>query len=554
MPVGVASLAVAHEDDDDEDDEFHFHDPSDQSHATDGQGSEDEFDDDDWPSDDDLGAITPGSRSSAGPSTPSRSSQAPDTPTSSSAKTPTQRRTPSAKRKTPSKAKSSATSGPFIRQTASDAYFNNIARPARASSNVFSSLLPPLTHANYTSLLQTSDSAKKHLDEIAALEDAHEVRWDGWVDELLSGWNLLFYGLGSKKGVLDIFLEERLAEEGDCIVVNGLFPRIGIRDILHAIESAMPDVASLPGPLTTVQTTPADALAYKIYSYFLPDHVQTPFPKASRPLFILIHSIDSPSLLKARPILSLLASSPRIHLLASVDHIHAPTIFSSTQSASRPHEFVSSAGELELEWRGEIPPGRGFNWLWHDLTTMKPYDFEVGWRTSSASRLASNGGGASVASEEGARHILVSVTLPARRLFKLLSLQQIQALSTDGTAPPPSPSSSSAPSSTPAHATEVDTFYHLCAEKWIARQEVRFKALLSEFKDHRLILESTVAPAGALGDEDGEVDEEVRDDDVTGGNQRKGVRGKANARWLWIPLGKEALVRLVEELADVEFD
>ncbi|KAL7417624.1 origin recognition complex subunit 2-domain-containing protein [Mrakia frigida] len=619
VPLSLSTSYDPQDDDEDDrssnsgDDDFEFGEGY-QDHAGPSGGDDDDDDGGEggWSEDEEEG----GRRSGKG--TPAKghhpSSSRPTTPSSASKRTPTKRKattTPKKSPKSPSSSKKTAAKptaggGPFVRLTPSDAYFTSISAKlslSSLSSNIFSSLLPPLTHQSYTSLLANSSSSTKHAQELDDLAAEHERRWDGWVAELRSGWNLLFYGLGSKREGLNDFAVERLSEEGDVVVVNGLYPRIGIREILGTIEEQFPEINKMDPPppafsssSSSSTTSPLDVLAYKIYTYYLPPTPSSsrsngpststststspskprrgasnndPQPSASKPLFLLLHSFDSPSLRNplSKTILSLLASNPRIHLLASIDNIHAPSLFSTTDLHSRQHPSPpppppppSSSSQPSQPYLP--PPERGFSFLWHDLTTLRPYTEEVSWRTSSASRLSSGvagsgaggiGGGSGTATEEGARHILVSVTGAAKKLFRLLATNQIAAQSSSNA----SSSSSSKPSqtpttttttTTPSYATETSLFYHQCSTSWIAREETRFRALLAEFRDHRLILESTVAPSSNEADDDAAGGAGGSGGVGAGGGG--GGRGKANARWLWIPLGKEALERLVGEIGE----
>jgi hypothetical protein len=246
VPLSVSTYhqrRAADEDDDgysdeDEDEDgngdFTFRDP----HAE-GLSATDEEEEEDDPDDDGVVVLR------SGPSTPSRrsgsTSSRPGTPGSAAKRTPSKRKTPTP-RKAASAQKAAAASaaagtGPFVRLTPSDAYFTAASRPLRASTAVFSSLVPPLTHQQSAVLL--AKSRPKHADEIADLAHEHEARWDGWEAELDVGFGLLFYGLGSKMALLNAFAEERLAEKGDVVVVNGLFPRLSVRDVLTSIEASI---------------------------------------------------------------------------------------------------------------------------------------------------------------------------------------------------------------------------------------------------------------------------------------------------------------------------
>lgn len=503
-------------------------------------GDEDDEDEsaDDWSGDDESEASRGRSQGPAsGSTTPTRKSSH----STSRALTPS-RKTPSKRKATPSKARpTKATAGPFVKLTASDAFFTAQSRPARTSANVFSDLLPPLTHQQYTSLLRSSTGAQQHEFAIEDLSFAHETRWPGWERELGQGFNLLCYGLGSKREVMNRFATEVLAERGDVVVVNGVFPRLSVRDILGTIEAAFPEARLAPPPPLSAQASAVDALAYRIYTHFLPiDLEPAPTHKlAADDLYLVIHGIDSPGLrtAQAKSVLGLLASSPRIHLLASVDHVQAPILYSTAETHSRPHVYLTG-------WHDAVPASRGFNWLYHDLTTLRPYDAEVALRIASASRLPTAGGGAGLATEEGARHILTSVTELARRLFKALARSQMDSMASSSGSAATGPAA--AGSTTPGWAIETALFFNLCRERWISREETRFKALLLEFKDHRLVVESTAPPAGSA-----DADDVEEDNTPVGAPGTTRKKARANARWLWIPLGREALGRLVDDLADV---
>jgi origin recognition complex subunit 2 len=106
----------------------------------------------------------------------------------------------------------------------------------------------------------------------------------------------------------------------------------------------------------------------------------------------------------------------------------------------------------------------------------------------------------------------------ALRLLKLLIQRQIASLSADATAHVAIPESPIAPEC----AIDNDLLRTQAREKFIAREEERYNALMGEFKDHGLVTE-------AIQDSEG----------------RQG-------RWIWIPLGKAALERITEEMGNVE--
>ena len=88
-------------------------------------------------------------------------------------------------------------------------------------------------------------------------------------------------------------------------------------------------------------------------------------------------------------------------------------------------------------------PRRGFAWLWHDLTTLAPYDFELtyvdlttlagiaalhGTRTPKVSATALPAAGRANMGQAAVRHVLASVTVKAKKLFVLLRTEVSAAM------------------------------------------------------------------------------------------------------------------------------
>jgi len=234
---------------------------------------------------------------------------------------------------------------------------------------------------------------------------------------------------------------------------------------------------------------------------------------SDRPLYLVVHNIDSPPLRNPRSmaILSLLACSPRIHLIASFDHLHTPLLFSQTQMITKPHQYPAGT------WNGAIPPERGFNWLYHNVTTYADYDHELTHqRLSTTSSLTSS----ALITEEAAAQILLSVPPNALRLLKLLITRQISSLPVDPkyhTAHPGGPGAIA-----PIFGVDNDILQKIAREKFIAREEERYNALIGEYRDHGLVVEAAVDAEGRGG------------------------------KWVWIPMGKAGLERLLLGLDTVE--
>ncbi|KAJ9100907.1 hypothetical protein QFC20_005323 [Naganishia adeliensis] len=484
-----------------------------------------------------------GSRSSA-QGTPSSRNQSKDigTPRSRAGKgTPT--RTPR-QRKPPAWMIDPSLPG-FVRPTAADAYFLAAARPKRKRVELSDSEDEEDQGKGEGSMLGTPHRSK-HANRDAAVRNAEQVmpveqrrqylqaynraRYAEWQSLLHStGNNLIFFGHGSKRELLEDFVTTTLQPLGHCISTNGLYPGLKIRDVLLEIAIAFPEVEQCPVPDGLARGI--DKLAHKIYAYFLPSSAiptdgtrKTPsFKTSTKPLFLLLHNIDGPGMKNERSldILSLLASSPRIHLVTSFDHVHTPILFSTTLNNTPKHQYKKGG------WTGIPPPPRGFNWAWIQAAAYAPYTVEMEYVRQSAAysgkALAHDEEdarhGADV-TEEGALRILASVPPMAKRLFKLLATKQLAALSTDAQSSKAFPGANAA--FAPPFAIDSDILQALAKDKFIAREEERYNTQLMEYKDHGVIMEHALDAENRTG------------------------------RWLWIPFSKDSLTRIVKTLHDVE--
>jgi origin recognition complex subunit 2 len=435
--------------------------------------------------------------------------------------------TPSSRKSTPRKKVGTPTSTPrkrkaatrkleemveqgIIRLSKSDLYFITHSRSSKTSGNSYSGLAPPLSSKVYDENTRQARRNGKAKEIVEGLEADYARHFEQWALELEEGFNLLVYGYGSKRAILNEFARSQ-KPKGHVVVIDGHYPQLTLREVLGQIE----DMLSIP-PSSTEAGSPIDRLVHRIYTYFLPaDAIKKrgDVVVSDRPLYLVIHNIDSPTIRNPRSmaILSLLACSPHIHLVASFDHLHTPLLFSQTQMTTKPHQYVNGS------WNGAIPPERGFNWLYHNVTTYADYDHELTHqRLSTTASLTSS----ALITEEAAAQILLSVPPNALRLLKLLITRQIASLPVDPkyhTA-----HAGGAGAIAPIFGIDNDILQKIAREKFIAREEERYNALIGEYRDHGLVVEATVDGEGRGG------------------------------RWVWVPMGKAGLERLVQGLDTVE--
>ena len=437
--------------------------------------------------------------------------------------------------------------------TSFDSYFLHASQPARTSSNLFSQLVQPLSPDEYATSLSrsfyphpfpspssssTPSSTQSQTltltgqlpseGETATAATAHRAYIPRYLLELEEGFNLLFYGFGSKRRALNELARACAsttrsyshvhAHAAHVLVLNGFLPSFSARDVfatLARLPGAPQSVEDVAQFLNAEPPAPAPAPAP---SRSRPPPRSTSLPKRQRQrqrrLVFIVHNIDAPALRtpKVYALLNALVSLRGVQIAASVDHINAPMIWTSTELLAR-------------------------KWLWHDLTTLASYDVELAGAdptslrggapttaaaaaaAATASMGAGGAGGGVMMTETAARHVLVAVTQRARTLFRLMGRRQLDALADNadgsgvGIVEP----------TTPAGAVEVavpyDTLFNLARDNFVATNDTALRALLGEFRDHGLV--------------------------VTVGT---GVMG--SGEMLWIPLRKERLTKLLDGLAE----
>ncbi|KAJ1303115.1 hypothetical protein OPQ81_011316 [Rhizoctonia solani] len=294
-----------------------------------------------------------------------------------------------------------------------DLYFHHHAKSSRSSDTLFSLTSHPLT-------LPLPTPPTKHATERARLASESRALFPHWLDELLEGFNLLFYGVGSKRALLNEFASEYLSAEGHVVVVNGYLPTVGPADILSSLEQ-VPGILDAP-----LVGSGAEARARRIAS------------SVEEKVFLVVHNIDAAQLRTARAqrVLSILASAENVHVVGTVDHVNSALLFPRDQALGR------KAHLGVLGSNGEAEGARGFKswaWLWHDLTTLEPYTAELSHRdltvppsnTTTSATSAPTLTAAEV-TPSAAQHVFASVTTKAQKVFFMLGQRQLKSLEEEG--------------------------------------------------------------------------------------------------------------------------
>ncbi|XP_071484037.1 origin recognition complex subunit 2-like [Diadema antillarum] len=259
--------------------------------------------------------------------------------------------------------------------------------------------------------------------EMKELFEEHCASFNKWMYHLSNGYNLLLYGLGSKRRLLDAFCSEMIPDFSR-IVINGYFPSLTIKSILNAISDDIVDDVCNHRNMT-------DQLEF----------IEDKLEEMDEPLFLIIHNLDGAMLRasKIQSVMSRLAQISNVHILASIDHINAPLIWDQERSST-------------------------FRWLWYDVTTFDPYTDETSYENS---LLVQQSGMLALSS---LTHILRSLTPNARGIFNILVEFQLEHRD-DGT----------------YNGMSFHELYQKCREAFLVNSDLTLRAQLTEFRDHKLI-------------------------------------------------------------------
>ncbi|XP_077993818.1 origin recognition complex subunit 2-like [Glandiceps talaboti] len=335
--------------------------------------------------------------------------------------------TPSTKKssttKTPSKTSSKkSTKGNLDMPVLAEEYFEAHSGAAVTSDRTLSRLnTPRMDQEQLNDVLKSAPSS--HPAQCQSLYEDYRDLFSKWMFQLCNGFNLLLFGLGSKRVLIDE-LRQTVISDFIHIVINGFFPSITIKQILNSItEDALEHRGSFRSPIEQCE--------------FIKKRLEV----GQDDLFLIVHNIDGPMLRgdKAQSILSLLAQIPRVHLIASIDHINAPLVWDQTKSSR-------------------------FNWLWYDVTSYEPYIEETSYENS---LLVQQSG---VLALSSLTHVMRSLPSNARGIFLLLAKYQLEQKD-----------------NSTYMGLSFQDLYQKCREAFLVNSDLTLRAQLTEFRDHKLI-------------------------------------------------------------------
>lgn len=340
-------------------------------------------------------------------------------------------------------------------------FLNQTGKAAVVSSDRTMAGLPRLNAKEYQSLLASYSGT--YSDTKQALYTRYEEQFGQWMLELREGFNLMCYGYGSKRELLNNFVR-LMVDDGPVIAVNGYFPSLHVKDVVSKVWQVVECFSQLgiDSNASTLENQLASAMM----------HLNSEESKLR--VYLLLHNIDGMNLRndRAQETLAKLASCSHLHLITSVDHLQSPLLWDS-----------SKLGQ--------------FNFVWHDTTTFQPYLEELSYEPS---RLIESG---QLEGSRGVEFVLSSLTSNSRRVFGVLAHHQLKLNPADARAPKESQKELSSddedpvyqdgsgkrqpPNSYASFGLSYTSYYSLCKEKFLVNNDLTFRTLLTEFRDHKII-------------------------------------------------------------------
>jgi len=380
-------------------------------------------------------------------------------------------------------------------------YFDQLLAPAPKSKNTLKNV-PKLSEeqrASIAAALPVRHAVAKH-----RLLTHHRSCMREWLLQLHAGYNLLAYGYGSKKSLLNEFARVWLTD-GPVIVVNGYYPSTHAKHLLNLITR---DLMQLPSLTFRDLQTHVDFIrqwfnkdekrekaaaegrrarrAARHGGLFAEwnrdqnhdsDSSDDDDPAASLSsssssllprVYIVVHNIDGASLRTSaqQHVLASLASIPQIHLIASLDHALSGWLWEQSLIAM-------------------------FNFVHHDCTTYAEYKVELEYaRGSNAAGGAGTAGDGLLESSAtgraaGIANVLASLTPNHRKVLDLLARAQLQP-------------------NNPHLLPGTGRYLHrgamldACEESMLVSSAANFDRLMSELRDHSLIEEKIINRCKAI--------------------------------------------------------
>lgn len=342
----------------------------------------------------------------------------------------------------------------------SEGYFEQHNTRVKSSVNSLSQLAPKLEYDEFIPFVKLGEQILGL--ERTKLNQLHKSLYHQWCFELSQGFNINFFGVGSKIDIMMDFIENYFPdwfedifdEEFPAIlVVNGYNPSTKLKQIVIDIAGALIPEILKRGSQVKFPKHISEAVPFLID--YITKHRQPPEKHITRPkIVIVIHNIDGESLRveKLQNLLSQVCALPEVWLISSVDNFN-----------------------VSLLW--DLSRLKNYNFIWHDLTTYKPYNVELSFKD-----VLSMGKSKKFVGNKGARYVLSSLTNNARNLYKILLQMQAETMKVAAV----TKAGRAGLKGNIKLAVSFKDLHNACLEKFVTSNEISFRTILGEFIEHKM--------------------------------------------------------------------
>lgn len=342
----------------------------------------------------------------------------------------------------------------------SEGYFEQHNTRVKSSVNSLSQLAPRLEYDEFIPFVKLGEQILGL--ERTKLNQLHKSLYHQWCFELSQGFNINFFGVGSKIDLMMDFIENYFPDWFETIfddefppilVVNGYNPSTKLKQIVIDIAAALiPDILKR-GSQVKFPKHISEAVPFLID--YITKHRQPPENHLTRPkIIIAIHNIDGESLRveKLQNLLSQVCALPEVWLISSVDNFN-----------------------VSLLW--DLSRLKNYNFIWHDLTTYKPYNVELSFKD-----VLSMGKSKKFVGNKGARYVLSSLTNNARNLYKILLQKQAETMKVAAV----TKAGRAGLKGNIKLAVSFKDLHNACLEQFVTSNEISFRTILGEFIEHKM--------------------------------------------------------------------
>lgn len=235
---------------------------------------------------------------------------------------------------------------------------------------------PKLDQQELNSIVSGLSVSEAHRNGIKSLVGECVSVFGKWDFILRQNFNLLLYGVGSKKDIVKKFVE-RFAKKHPVIVVNGYFPDVTTREISDKICQIL-----------KIDSNASDVV----------EETRRKMSEYDVKIYLAVNNIDGIMLRnkKSQTVLSQFAKIEKMHVIATVDHINAPLMWDKSTNSD-------------------------FNWIWFDCTTFLNYAEEVVYE---GNIMLQNSGQLTLSS---LRSVYGSLTKNSRGIFLLIVKREVES-------------------------------------------------------------------------------------------------------------------------------